>query len=308
MSEQIGFIGLGNMGQPMASNLLSAGYELRVYNRTKEKAEPLIKQGATLVSHPREVAVPGGIVITILANDHILEDIVSGDEGILEQLGPNGIHVSMSTVAPATACRLAEHHQQHGIAYLASPVLGAPEAAAAKKLWIFLSGPQVAKERVRPILEALGQGVFDFGEAPGAANVVKLTCNFLLGSALEAMAEGFALAQKNGIERTKIAEVVSQTLFACPAYERYGKLIAQERYEPAHLKLSLGLKDINLVLQTAAESQMPMPLASMLHDRFLAAIAKGRSDLDWTGVALEATEDAGLLRGSEKMSEQKAAG
>ncbi|MDF5717856.1 MAG: NAD(P)-dependent oxidoreductase [Rhizonema sp. NSF051] len=300
MTEHVGFIGLGNMGLPMAGNLIEAGYTLKVYNRTPEKAEPLVKRGAKLVSHPQEVAEPGGIVITMLSNDEVVADIVSEETGMLAHLGSGGIHVSMSTLAPATAHQLAEHHQQHGVTYIAAPVFGPPEAAAARKLWIYLSGSQAAKERVQPLMKALGQGVFDFGEEVGAANVVKLAGNFLLGAAIEAMAEAFAFAEKNGIERTKIADTIAHTLFACPAYERYGKLIAQHNHETPYLKLSLGLKDNDLVLQTAAASKTPMPLASMLHDRFISAIAKGRADLDWTALSLGASEDAGLsMKGGE---------
>jgi 3-hydroxyisobutyrate dehydrogenase-like beta-hydroxyacid dehydrogenase len=230
----------------------------------------------------------------MLANDQALEEVVLSEGGILEKLGSGGVHISMSTVAPATAQRLAQQHEQQGSYYLATPVFGRPEAAAARKLWICLSGNGAAKERVLPLLNGLGQKVFDFGEQVGAANVVKLTGNFLIVSALEAMAEAFTLAEKNGIDRTQVAELFGQTLFACPIYQNYGRAIAQEQYEPAGFKLSLGLKDVDLVLQTAQESQMPMPLASLVHDRLIAAVAKGRGEIDWTGLALGVSEDAGL--------------
>ncbi len=298
MSELIGFIGLGSMGEPMASNLLKAGYTLRVYNRTPSKAASLVNQGAKLVSHPRDVAEPGGTVITMLSDDQALEAVVGGDNGLLVRLGRGGMHLSMSTVSPATARNLAERHQRYGVAYLAAPVFGRPEAAAARKLWICLSGPQATKESVRPVLSALGQAVFDFGEDPGAANVVKLSGNFLIAAAIEAMAEAMTLAQKNGIDRARISDMLGQTLFACPIYQNYGKAIAQERYKPAGFKLSLGLKDIDLVLQTAASSKMPMPLANLLHDRFVSALAKGREELDWAALALGASEDAGVPRPS----------
>lgn len=298
MSELIGFIGLGSMGEPMASNLLKAGYALRVYNRTPSKAASLVNQGAKLVSHPRDVAEPGGTVITMLSDDRALEAVVGGDNGLLVRLGRGGMHLSMSTVSPATARNLAERHQRYGVAYLAAPVFGRPEAAAARKLWICLSGPQATKESVRPVLSALGQAVFDFGEDPGAANVVKLSGNFLIAAAIEAMAEAMTLAQKNGIDRARISDMLGQTLFACPIYQNYGKAIAQERYKPAGFKLSLGLKDIDLVLQTAAFSKMPMPLANLLHDRFVSALAKGREELDWAALALGASEDAGVPRPS----------
>jgi 3-hydroxyisobutyrate dehydrogenase-like beta-hydroxyacid dehydrogenase len=297
MSEHsIGFVGLGRMGAAMAGNLLKAGYRLHVYNRTPERAQPLIAQGARLMSHPSDAAEAGGIVVTMLADDQAVEDIVFGERGILKNLGPHGIHVSMSTVSPATARRLAEDHKRYRVSYLAAPVFGRPEAATARKLWICLSGPRAAKDRVQSLLRVLGQGIFDFGEEPGAANVVKLAGNFLLASAIEALAEALTLSEKNGIDPTKLAAMLGQTLFACPAYQIYGEAIAQERYQPAGFTVALGLKDVNLVVQTAAASIMPMPLASLLHDRFLATVAQGRADLDWAAVALTVAEDAGLTR------------
>jgi 3-hydroxyisobutyrate dehydrogenase-like beta-hydroxyacid dehydrogenase len=278
----------------MAANLLKAGYPVRVWNRTAARAAPLATQGATIVSRPEEVSEPGGVLISSLSNDQVLTEVVEANRDLLRRLGPRGVHVSTSTVAPTTSRRLAESHQQYGVTYLAAPVLGRPDAAAAAKLWIFLSGPQEAKERVQPILRTLGQGVFDLNEDPGAANVVKLACNFLLASALEAMAEACTLAEKNGIDRRLLADLLVQTVFDCPVYRNYGKQIAEQRYQPALFKLSLGLKDISLALQTAAASQTPMPLGSLLHDRFLAAVAKGRGGLDWTGLAGEVSEAAGL--------------
>src|SRR5437588_1033363 len=294
MQPVIGFIGLGNMGRPMAANLLEAGYPVRVWNRSPARAAALAARGATSVSRPEEVAEAGALVISSLSNDGVLEEVVGANHELLRRLGPRGVHISTSTVAPETSRRLAEGHQHHGVTYLAAPVLGRPDAAAAAKLWIFLSGPAQAKERAQPVLRALGQEVFDLGEDPGAANVVKLACNFLLASAIEAMAEAFTLAEKNGIERRRLADLLTQTVFDCPAYRNYGKQIAEQHYQPALFKLSLGRKDIGLVLQTAASSLVPLPLAGLLHDRLLAAEAKGRGDLDWTGLATEASEAAGL--------------
>jgi 3-hydroxyisobutyrate dehydrogenase-like beta-hydroxyacid dehydrogenase len=294
IGSKIGFIGLGNMGLPMATNLLTAGYSLRVYNRSLEKGRSLTEQGVTLVHTPAEVVAPDTIVVTMLANDQALEEVVLGENGILERLTSGSVHLSMSTVSPATAQRLAEQHQQRGAHYLAAPVFGRPDAAAAKKLWICLSGSPTAKAKVAPVLDALGQGVFDFGETPEAANIVKVTGNFLIVSAIEAMAEAFTLAEKNGIDRTQVAELFGKTLFACPIYQNYGRMIAQQQYEPAGFKLSLGLKDVTLALQTARASQMPMPLASLLHDRLISAVAKGKGDLDWTGLASEMSEQAGI--------------
>lgn len=301
MSDVIGFVGLGNMGLPLATNLLESGYKLRVYNRTAAKAQPLVEKGAIAVDAPADVVEPGGIVITLLSNDQALEAVVLGEQGLLSSLTADSIHLSMSTIAPATAQTLAVHHEQKGAHYLAAPVFGRPDAVAARKLWLTLSGNEAAKARVRPLLEKVGQGIFDFGDDVGAANVVKLAGNFLIISAIEAMAEAFTLAEKNGIDRTQIANLFGQTLFACPIYQNYGRMIAQQQYEPAGFKLSLGLKDITLALQTASASQMPLPLASLLHDRLIAAVANGKGDIDWTGLALTASEEAGLkaVRGEE---------
>ncbi len=293
-SDQIGFIGLGQMGRPMAANLLKAGYRLCVYNRTAARIQDLGRDGVTAVPRPAEVVASGGIVITMVANDQALEEIVSGSGGFGEALGEGGVHLSMSTVAPATARRLAAYHLDRGSAYVAAPVFGRPEAAAAKKLWICTAGATAAKSRIEPLLQALGQQVFDFGDNPAAANVVKLAGNFLIVSALEAMAEAFALIEKNGIDRAHFARLMNETLFSCLIYQNYGKLIAAQTYEPAGFKLSLGKKDIDLVLQTANESRMPMPLASLLHDRLVTGLARARGDMDWTALALGVSEDAGL--------------
>jgi 3-hydroxyisobutyrate dehydrogenase-like beta-hydroxyacid dehydrogenase len=294
MTERIGFIGLGHMGQAIASNLITAGYAVHVYNRTPEKAAGLVAQGATRALTPWHTAEPGGVVITMLSDDQALESVVMGEQGFLEQLGPHGIHVSMSTVSPALARRLAHDHQRYQASYVAAPVFGRPEAAAARKLWICISGPHAAKQRIQPVLNAIGQGFFDYGEEPGAAHVVKLAGNFLLASALEALAEALTLGEKNGIDRTALANMFSKTLFACPAYQIYGDAIAQGRYQPPGFTVSLGLKDLNLILGSAAMSTMPMPLASLLHDRFLATIAQGWGNLDWAAIGLGVAQDAGL--------------
>ena len=294
MNNIVGFIGLGSMGLPIAMNLVESDYKLHVYNRTPQKAQPLVDKGAELGNSPADVVKPGGIVISMLANDQALEDVVLGEHGILEKLGSGGVHISMSTVSPTTAQNLAQQHEQQGSHYLAAPVFGRPDAAAARKLWICLSGNGSAKERVLPLLNLLGQKVFDLGEQVGAANVVKLSGNFLIISAIEAMAEAFTLAEKNGIDRSQVAELFGQTLFACPIYQNYGRMIAQEQYEPAGFKLALGLKDVELALQTAKESQMPMPLASLVRDRLISSIAKGRGEIDWTGLALSVSEEAGI--------------
>jgi 3-hydroxyisobutyrate dehydrogenase-like beta-hydroxyacid dehydrogenase len=200
----------------------------------------------------------------------------------------------MSTVAPKTARELARRHADAGSVYLAAPVFGRPEAAAKKLLWICLSGPASGRERVKPLLAEIGQRTVEFGEDPGAANVVKLCGNFLLASSIEMMAEAWTLAEKNGIAPTDLAAFFGETLFPAPVWKSYGGALAAKKYAPPGFRLSLGLKDVELVLATAREAKMPMPLASLLRDRLLSAVARGRADLDWTALGMSAAEDAGL--------------
>jgi 3-hydroxyisobutyrate dehydrogenase-like beta-hydroxyacid dehydrogenase len=300
MPENIGFIGLGNMGEPIAANLIAAGHALKVFNRTASKAAPLKAKGATIVNNSAEVATPGGIVFTILSDDRALAEVCSAQPSFIEKLGKGGVHVSLSTVAPATAKQLAAEHRKHGVDYVGSPVFGRPEAAAAAKLWICDSGPSAARDRVRPLLAAIGQKTFDFGDDPAAAHVVKLCGNFLIAAALEAIAEALALAEKNGVDPAATAAMLTETLFASPVYQGYSKLIVAAHFEDAKFRLQLGLKDINLALQTAAASEMPMPLASLVRDRMLACMAKGRKDWDWTALALDVAESAGLRKAAAR--------
>jgi 3-hydroxyisobutyrate dehydrogenase-like beta-hydroxyacid dehydrogenase len=300
MSETIGFIGLGNMGQPIAANLLRAGYKMRVYNRTPGKDGSLVAGGAVSVARSNETAEPGGIVLTMLTDDPALEIVCTQPASFVEKLGLGGIHISLSTVSPAISRRMAEHHAKSGVAFVSAPVFGRPDAAAAARLWICVSGPETAKSRVAPILKAIGQGTFDFGEDPGAANVVKLCGNFLIASAIEGLAEGFVFAEKNGVPPSQLAEMLGQTFFACTAYRNYSKIIDEKLYEPAGFRLILGLKDMNLVLDAATAASVPMPLASLLRDRWLSSLAKGRGNLDWSGIALAAADDAGMNSSPQK--------
>ncbi len=294
MTQEIGFVGLGAMGLPMAANLLAAGYHLTVYNRTASKAEPLIAKGARRADRAGDVAHPGGIVVSMLADDALVKALVTGEDALAERIAPDGIHVSMSTVSPATTRELAAYHAMRGSVMVAAPVFGRPNAAQAKQLRICVSGPADARARVRPIIEAMGREVFDFGDNPGAANVVKLAGNFMIAAALEAMGEAVAMMRKSGVDPAAALEMLAKTIFAAPVYQGYGPIIAHGQFTPAGFRLPLGLKDIDLVLQTAGVANAPMPTASLLRDRLISAIAKGRADMDWSAIALGAADDAGL--------------
>ncbi len=262
MNDTIGFIGLGHLGLPVATNLLDAGYPLAVYNRTASKAEPLVARGARLATRPADAVPTGGIVVTLLWDGAAVESVVRS-AGFLEQLGAGGIHLSMSTIAPAAAKQLAALHAQHGSSYVEAPIFGRPEAAAARQLWIPLAGPQSAKERVRPLLTALGaQGVFDFGEEVGAATTVKLVGNFLISSVVGSLAEALALAEGNGVDPKAVVEMLTQTLFPAPIYRSYGAMIAEKM--ALVNQNEIGLKDVGLFADTAQQAGSPTPIAQLL--------------------------------------------
>jgi 3-hydroxyisobutyrate dehydrogenase-like beta-hydroxyacid dehydrogenase len=263
MSETIGFIGLGLLGLPIATNLLDAGYSMRVYNRTASKADALVARGADRAARPADAATPGGIVVSIVWDDAALEGIVTS-EGFLERLGPGGIHVSMSTVLPETARRLAELHARRGSVYVEAPVFGRPEAAAARKLWIPVAGAPAAKERVKPVLEALGgQRIFDFGEAVGAATAVKLAGNFLIFSAAHSLGEALSMLETSGVDTRAALEMLTTTLFPAPIYQSYGKRIVDKT--PA-IESDIPLKDVGLFKHTAEQGGSATPIANHLYD------------------------------------------
>jgi 3-hydroxyisobutyrate dehydrogenase-like beta-hydroxyacid dehydrogenase len=294
MAAAIGVIGLGGMGSGIARRLLEQGHPVRAYNRTASAADAVVARGAERAATPAAAAAPGGIVITMLANDAAVEAVATGPDGFLERLGEGGLHVSMSTISVALARSLGERHAARGSLFLAAPVFGRPDAAAAGKLWILQSGSAAAKARARPVLEALSQGIFDIGEAPDAAHLGKIAGNFLIASAIEAMGEAFALLAKGGADARVWHDMMGKTIFACPIYANYGRFILDRAMSPPGFKLTLGAKDVGLALAAGQENAAPMPFASVLRDRFLAAIAQGRGELDWTAIALNAAADAGL--------------
>lgn len=293
-NNRIGFIGIGMMGFPMARNLLEAGYDLAVYNRTPEKASSLIDLGGAIKKNPLDVAQPGSIVMSCVSEDDALTAVVGEHGQLAERLGRDGIHVSMSTILPRTAARLAEQQSAFGGYYVAAPVMGRPDVVLAKKQSYFIAGDENAKKRVVPLLEAVGQKIFDFGTVPEKANVAKLAANFLIASAIEAMAEAFTLISKNQGDPKKLFEAIGSTLFACPIYQNYGKQILDKKYTEPLFKLKLGLKDVRLIAETAEESNMPMRFARVLKDRFSEAMSHGLSDYDWTGIAAEVAREAGV--------------
>ncbi|PVD45233.1 oxidoreductase [Serratia liquefaciens] len=289
---KIGFAGLGGMGSAMAANLLQAGYGVKVWNRSPQAAQPLVSAGAVQARQPEELAEVD-VLITMLANDAATEQVVV-ESGLLQQLRAGAIHINMATVSVALAKRLALMHAERNVGYIAAPVLGRVDVAAAGKLNILAAGDPLLLAKVQPLFEVLGQQTWHFGDEPEQANIVKIAANFTLASAIEAMAEGSALVRNYGVSGADYLHMLTSTLFASPAYKGYGGLIAEEKFEPAGFKLSLGMKDVGLALEAGANSHTPMPFASVLKDNFLDAVAQGDADLDWSALAKVAARRAGL--------------
>jgi 3-hydroxyisobutyrate dehydrogenase-like beta-hydroxyacid dehydrogenase len=289
---RVAFLGLGNMGRGMVRNLLKAGNEVVVYNRTRARADELAREGATVAEHP--AAIQADVAFTMVADDTALEQIVFGPQGLIAGLPQGGIHVSMSTISAALSRSLADKHREHGQTLVSAPVFGRPEAAEAAKLFIVAAGPQVAIERCRPLFDVLGQKTFIVGEEPVMANVTKLSGNFMIASVIECLGEAFSLGRKYGLQADTMLDVFTNSLFAAPVYKTYGSIIAQQKWEPAGFRLRLGLKDVRLALAAADSVAVPMPVASFIHDSFLSAVARGMGELDWAALAKLASERAGL--------------
>ena len=294
MKPTIAYLGLGGMGAAIATRLLDAGYPLTVWNRSPSKAATLVAQGARLAANPADAVKGADFVFSMVSDDSALDEICLGSQGILAAIKPGALHVSMSTILPATAKRLALAHVERNTSYVAAPVFGRPEAAAVGMLWICLSGAESDKARLIPLLAPLCQQHYDFGVDPAAANVLKLAGNFMIASAIESMAEAFVFGEKNGLDQTALTDFFGSTIFSCPIYKNYGRIIAEQKFEPAGFRLALGRKDIQLVAETARTSNVPMPILATLLNRFTARVAKGGGDMDWTSIALDVANDAGL--------------
>ena len=288
----VGFIGLGRMGTGMAENLLRAGHAVTVYNRSPEKARPLEERGARVASSVGDVC-SNPVVFTMLADDTALGAVAYGEDGLLRRLARGALHVSSSTVSVELSSRLGRDHAAAGQRYVAAPVFGRPEAAAAAKLVVVAAGDPAAIAEVRPLFDALGPKTFVVSDRPENANLVKISGNFLLASVIESLGEAFALVGKAGLDRRQYLDLITSTLFDVPVYKNYGRAIADRAFTPAGFAASLGQKDVRLALAAAEELRVPMPIASLLRDRFLALLAKGGDELDWSAIGDLARQDAG---------------
>lgn len=290
----IGFVGLGRMGAAIAANLVRARHDVAVWNRSAEKARPLVEAGAKLAASPKDAASDRDVIFSMLADDAALNAVLSGDDGILAGLKGGALHISMSTIAVATAEHVAARHAERQQRYVAAPVFGRPEAAAAAKLFVVAAGAPADLESARPLFAAISQRVFNVGETPSAANLVKLCGNFMILSAIESMGEAMTLAEKGGVPKAKLLEVLTGTLFDAPVFRTYGPILAEEKFRPAGFAAPLGLKDMRLVYQAAEDERVPMPLLSLLRDHLLQTIAKEGEDIDWSGIGRTIAKNAGL--------------
>ncbi|MDB6125864.1 MAG: putative oxidoreductase YfjR [Pedosphaera sp.] len=290
----VAFIGLGNMGLPIARNLIRAGHTLTVYNRTRSRAAPLESSGAQIAATPVEAAANAEALITMLADDRAVEAVMFAPGNAIQALRAGAVHVSMSTISVALSRRLAEAHHERRQHYVAATVFGRPDAAAAAKLFVVVAG---APEQIRfcqPLFETVGQKTFVVGEDAPAANVIKLAGNFLITATIEGLAEAIALVRKHGLDQNAFLEFLTGSLFSAPVYRNYGGMLAADKFEPVGFKLPLGFKDNRLLLAAAEEVAVPMPLASLVHDRFVAALAQGLAEADWAAIGHISYQNAGL--------------
>jgi 3-hydroxyisobutyrate dehydrogenase-like beta-hydroxyacid dehydrogenase len=293
---RIGFIGLGNMGSAIARNLIAAGHELTVYNRTRSRAEPLAALGARVADTPAEAASNTELLITMLANDAAVEGVLFSPGNAMSALPAGSAHISMSTISVSLSRRLTENHREKQQHYLAAPVFGRPDAAAAAQLFVVVAGPAEQIERCRQLFDSIGQKTFVAGEEAHAANVVKLAGNFLITTVIESLSEAFAFGRKSGVDPHTFLEILTNSLFAAPIYRTYGSMVALDTFEPVGFKLPLGLKDNVLLLEAAQEAAVPMPMASLVHDRFVSALAQGLGESDWASIARISYQGAGLRK------------
>ncbi|HTP33769.1 MAG TPA: NAD(P)-dependent oxidoreductase [Candidatus Acidoferrales bacterium] len=290
---KIGFVGLGNMGEGMARNLLRAGHRLAAYNRTRAKAEALAPDGARIAASPADACRDAEAVFTMLSDDAAVESAVFGSDGIAGALPPAAAHISSSTISTAIARRLADEHSKRGQGFLSAPVFGRPDAAASARLVVVAAGPSALVDRFQPLFAAIGRQTFVAGDQPWQANALKLCGNFMIGSMIETFGEAVACLRKAGVDPHVFLDAMT-ALFGSPVYANYGRLIVNEQFDPAGFALRLGLKDIRLVLETSQECAAPMPIASLVRDHLLSGVASGQANLDWSSIARVSARNAGL--------------
>ena len=291
---RIGFIGVGRMGSAIAGRIRDAGLDLVVYDSIPDMTKPFAAAGVAVAGALRECCGDRDIVITMLPDDAALEQVTLGPGGICDSLPAGGIHMMMGTHGPAAVRTCAEEHERSGQLSVATPVLGRPDVAAAGQLGIIIGGSQAAAERCKPVIDVVARRIFEAGDKPEYAAIVKLANSLVLACAIEAMGEGFSLVRKYGVDTKVLYDVMTEGLFAAPAYKGYGRLIAEEDYGTVGFTAALGLKEIRLILSAADKEHVPLPAAHVLHDRLLSLVANAGGGKDWAFIAHEQAKSAGL--------------
>ncbi len=282
------------MGAGMARNLMRAGHQLTVFNRTREKAEAFSGEGAQVAQTPADAARNADAVFTMLSDDHAVSEVVYGKDGLAAALKNGAAHISSSTISTALARELTKTHRERKQVYIGAPVFGRPEAAEAKKLIVVPAGDPEILERYLPLFDAIGRVTLVAGEEPWQANLVKLCGNFMIASMLETFGEAFATVQRAGVHRQLFLKVMSE-LFGSPVYKNYGAAVAEQKFEPAGFALKLGFKDVRLAIEAAQELNVPLPVASIIRDHLISALAYGQAEWDWSSIALVSERNAGIV-------------
>lgn len=291
---KVGFIGTGRMGRAMARRLIEAGHDLAVFNRTPDKIKELVDAGAKALASLAQAARYGEAVFTMLADDAALDDVAGQKDGLLESLPAGGIHICSGTHGIGVIRKLKAAHAARGQVLLAAPMLGRPEMVASGQAGMVIAGPAEALSRCAPLFAAIGRRSFEAGTNPEAATAIKIANNFVLGCAIEAMGEGFSLVRKYGVLPQIFQDVMTDGLFASPAYKIYGKIIVDESYDQVGQMAVLGLKDANLALAAGEAVGVPLPSGNVWRDRLVGAVAHGDGGRDWAVMALEQARASGL--------------
>jgi 3-hydroxyisobutyrate dehydrogenase-like beta-hydroxyacid dehydrogenase len=291
---KVGFLGLGRMGQGMSRRILGDGHDVIVYDAIRAQTAEFAAAGVPVAATVAEACAGRDVVITMLPEDAILNEVVSGPGGIRASLPAGSIHLSMGTHGVATIRALAAAHAESKQVLVAGPVLGRPDLAATGQLGIVAGGPSDALSRCEPLFKVMGRNTLTAGEKPESAIAIKLANNFVLGCAIEAMAEAFSLVRKYGVAPQVFYDVITEGLFSAPAYKVYGKIMVDEAYDKPGFTTILGLKDFNLIMAAADMGRIPLPSGNAFRDRLLGAIAHGEGEKDWAVVAREQGRSSGL--------------
>ncbi|MDR3750722.1 MAG: NAD(P)-dependent oxidoreductase [Terracidiphilus sp.] len=291
---RIGFLGTGQMGTPMARRLLEAGHELAVWNRTEGRAEPLIREGAIAAATPAEAELGADAVVTMLFDDAANEEVLYGANGLMDALSPGVLHISCSTISVALSERLTADHARRGVPFVAAPVFGRPNVAAAGKLWIVVAGEAAAVAKARPVLEPLSRGISVVGTEPSQAHALKLGGNFLISAMIHSLSEAFVYAEGQGIAPETFLETVNSALFQSPFYAAYGQVMLHPPEQPG-ATIALGAKDLRLLREAAASRHTRLSLADNLAEIFAEAREAGLGGEDWAVGQYRMAQRRGVL-------------